>query len=53
MTRTVKYFDCARCGRTNPDFLTFGVGADRYYCLGHIPRTVRVRMWIRERLVRR
>lgn len=46
------YFVCARCGRTNPDYLTFGVGTDRHYCLGHIPRAVRIRMWLRERLAR-
>lgn len=50
MTRTFKYFVCTRCGANNPDFLTFGVGVDRHYCLNHIPRIVRIRMWIRERM---
>jgi hypothetical protein len=56
MSRDVKYFTCAKCGTVNPDWLTFGVGfldeTPRYYCLGHIPRAVRIRMWLRERLVR-
>lgn len=50
--RNVRYFTCATCGAVNPDFLTFGVGwgvRGRYYCLGHIPWTVRVRMWLRGR----
>lgn len=51
--RRWQYFTCANCGKTNPDFLAFGVGfgvAARHYCLNHIPRLVRVRMWLRERL---
>jgi hypothetical protein len=57
VSRQTKYFTCSRCGELNPDWLTFGVGfltdKPRYYCLGHIPRAVRIRMWIRERLGRR
>lgn len=55
MSRNIKYFTCAKCGTVNPDFLTFGVGlgaSTRSYCLGHIPWTVRLRMWLRERLGR-
>jgi hypothetical protein len=48
VSQTFSYFDCTRCGRTNPDYLTFGVGEDCHYCFGHIPRIVRFRMWIRE-----
>lgn len=53
--RAVRYFPCAKCGGINPDFLTFGVGRGRlarHYCLRHIPWWVRVRVWLRERLVR-
>lgn len=50
--RRIKYFTCGKCGAVNPDYLTFGVRGDRHYCLGHIPRAVRIRMWIRERLGR-
>lgn len=48
MSRTFKYFDCDRCGTTNPDYLSFGVGQDRSYCLHHIPLLVRLRMRLRE-----
>lgn len=52
--RTFKRFTCWRCGKVNPDYLAFRVGLDnpRYYCLNHIPRRVRLRMWIDERLGR-
>lgn len=53
--RRTKYFTCGKCGALNPDFLTFRVGFGpraRYYCLGHIPWSVRVRMQLRERLGR-
>lgn len=48
--RRYKYFVCARCGRTNPDYLAFGVGEPirRTYCLDHIPRRIRLRLWLRE-----
>lgn len=44
-----KTFGCARCGKVNPDWLSFGVGhpTRRAYCLGHIPRWVRFKMWLR------
>jgi hypothetical protein len=50
--RRTQHFTCARCGKVNPDFLTFGVGNGakaRNYCLNHIPWLTQVRMWIRER----
>lgn len=50
--RRVQYFTCTRCGKTNPDYLTFGA-RKRHYCLNHIPRTTRIRMWLRERLENR
>lgn len=49
MSAKTKYFRCDRCGITNPDYLTFGVGRDRNYCLNHIPWHVRIKMWWRER----
>lgn len=50
MTRYHRYFPCTRCGRVNPDYLTFGVGfpTKATYCLDHIPRWVRFKMWLRE-----
>jgi hypothetical protein len=52
MTRRHRRFVCSRCGKVNPDYLSFGVGhptrAD--YCLNHIPRWVRFKMWIRDML---
>lgn len=50
MSRTFKHFTCQRCGARNPDYLTFGVGRDRHYCLNHIPLLVRLRMRLRELL---
>jgi hypothetical protein len=47
-SRVVRHFICGRCGASIPDYLTFGVGPDRNYCLHHIPRWVRLRIWIRE-----
>ncbi|HEU4540314.1 MAG TPA: hypothetical protein VFR23_04230 [Jiangellaceae bacterium] len=49
MRRAVKHFTCRKCGKVNPDYLTFGVGRDKYYCLNHIPRWVQFRMWWHER----
>ncbi len=48
--RTFKQFTCARCGRMNPDYLSFGVGCPtrRTYCLNHIPLWTRLRMRMRE-----
>ena len=48
--RVVRYFDCYRCGKTNPDYLTFGIGRDKHCCLDHIPRWIRYKMRLRERL---
>lgn len=50
MTRTFRYFRCGKCDARIPDYLTFGVGFGqraRHYCLHHIPRRTRVRMWLR------
>ena len=50
-SRRIQHFTCDKCGTVNPDFLTFGVGhgrGARHYCLTHIPRMVRIRMWLRE-----
>lgn len=48
--REVKTFRCARCGVVNPDWLSFGVGDPirRTYCLHHIPRWIKLRMWLRD-----
>lgn len=50
--RQFKYFDCDRCGARIPDYLAFGVGfpTRKTFCLNHIPRWVRLKMWLRERL---
>lgn len=55
MTRRLKTFTCHRCRASIPDYLAFGVGGNggpskRHYCLHHIPRWVRIRMWLRERI---
>lgn len=45
-----KTYPCARCGRENPDYLTFETGwpdRPRYWCLGHVPRWVRIKMLLR------
>jgi hypothetical protein len=48
--RQYKYFACDRCGKVNTDYETFGVGdpTRATYCLNHIPRWVRLRMWLRD-----
>lgn len=51
-TEPGRVFRCDRCGAAIPDYLTFGVGRDRNYCLHHIPRWTRFRMWLREWLGR-
>lgn len=45
------YGCCKRgCDAVNPDYLSFGVGwPPRSYCLHHIPRRVRIRMWLWEK----
>lgn len=51
MTKTYKYFGCCKrhCNAINPDYLAFGVGinTDHTYCLHHIPRYIKVKMWLR------
>jgi hypothetical protein len=45
-----KTYQCARCGRLNPDYLAFETGWPkriRYWCLGHIPRWTRIKMRLR------
>lgn len=41
-----KWFPCAKCGKLNADYDSFGA-RDRAYCLHHIPRLVRLSMWLR------
>lgn len=47
--RPVKTFACARCGRVNHDWESFGVGfpTRKTYCLNHIPWWIRLKMWLR------
>jgi hypothetical protein len=45
--RNVKYFICWKCGKSNPDYLTFGVGERRNYCLNHKPIWARIEMYLK------
>lgn len=47
-------YPCSKrgCDAVNPDWLAFETGWPnriRYWCLGHIPWTARVRLWWQER----
>ena len=54
--RQYRWYNCHRCGRQVNDYEAFGVGdysrwpwvKRRTYCLRHIPRWAKVRMWLRE-----
>ncbi len=45
----VTWAECDRCGMAIPDYLTFAVGhpTRATFCLEHVPRLVRLRMWWR------
>lgn len=52
LDRTADTVPCARCCKANPPYLTFETGWPnkiRHWCLHHIPRRVRLKMWLRER----